>query len=165
MPMTERLTGYEPAFPGWGLIHAETQEPVIPADMVSDDLIEMSDWELHDFAIQVMKSKLEEEGKKVFSAQSSRKIDPSIWFEEDRDQYWVVVREVRHPEKQAAMPTNISEISEFCSRKSQGGYFASVKVANYDDPFDPDADSNGNFLPLYRGHRLMAGFEGLVQVA
>jgi hypothetical protein len=161
MPMTERLIDYEPAFPGWGLIHAETQQPVNPADMVSNELIEMSDWELHDFAIQIVKAKLTEEGKHVFSAQSSRKIDPSIWFEDNGARYWVVVREVRRPEEHAAMPTNIDGISASFSGKAQGGYFASVKVANHDDPFDPDASSNGNFLPLYRGHGLMVGFKGL----
>ncbi len=171
MPMTERLIDYEPAFPGWGLIHAETQQPVNPADMVSNELIEMSDWELHDFAIQIVKAELTEEGKNVFSAQSSRKIDPSIWFEDNGARYWVVVREVRLPEEYAAMPTNIDEISASideisasCSRKAQGGYFASVKVANSDDPFDLDASSNGNFLPLYRGHRLKVGFKGLKRI-
>jgi hypothetical protein len=42
--MREKLTSYEPALSGWGLIHAETRKPVNPADMVSDELIEMSDW-------------------------------------------------------------------------------------------------------------------------
>ena len=76
----------------------------------------------------------------------------------------MVVREVRLPEEYAAMPTNIDEISASCSRKAQGGYFASVKVANSDDPFDLDASSNGNFLPLYRGYRLKVGFKGLKRI-
>ncbi len=161
IPMTERLTSYEPTFPGWGLIHAETREPVNPSDMVTDELVEISDWELHDCAIQMVKSKLVEEGKGVFSAQSSREIDPSIWFEENGDAYWVVVREARHPKKQADVPGNIDEIAMECSRMGKAGYFAGVVVATHNDPFDPEAVANGNFLPLYRGHGMRVKYAGL----
>jgi hypothetical protein len=164
MPMTERLTKFESSMPGWGLIHAETREPVNPPDLVSDELIQMTDWELHDFAIQMVKSKLSEEGKNVFSAQSSREIDPSIWYEEDGDAHWVVVRARRHPELQATAPANMEDIAEGCSRMGKAGFFASVVVANHDDPFDPEAATNGNYLPLYRGHGMSVNYEGLQKI-
>ncbi len=44
------------------------------------------------------------------------------------------------------------------------GYFASVAVLNSDDPFNPDAKSNANYLPLYRGHGMFVKFEGLKSV-
>ena len=44
---------------GWGLVHARTSEPINPFDLVSDEKIEMTDWELLSFAIQVVCSKLE----------------------------------------------------------------------------------------------------------
>lgn len=159
--MNETLTGYEPANHSWGLMHVETGEAVDPSSMVSDELIEMTDWELHDFAIQVVKTRLKEQGLNVFAAQSSTKIDPSIWYEEDDKAYWVVVREVRHPESKAAVPENIGEVADSSSRKGEAGYFASVKIASNEDPFDPNAAQNGNYLPLYRGHGMMVGFEGL----
>ena len=164
MPMTERLTSYEPSLSGWGLIHAETKIPVNPPDLVSDELVEMTDWELHDFAVQVVRSKLSGDGRSVFSAQSSRDIDPSIWYEDGGDSYWVVVREARHPDVQAAMPGNIDDIADGCSRMGRAGFFASVVVANYDDPFDPEAKANGNFLPLYRGHAMSVKYEGLQKI-
>lgn len=164
MPMRGRLTDYEPALPGWGLIHAETKEPVDPGALVSDELIEMTDWELHDFAIQVVKTALEEEGKNVFSAQSDRRIDPSLWFEENGDAYWVVVREARYPLPEVSAPGNLRDIAADCSRMATVGFFASVLVANDDDPFDPDAATNGNFLPLYRGHGMFVRFEGLQDI-
>ena len=52
---------------GWGLLHAATKERIDPLALVSDELIEMSDWEVHDFAISVVENKLEEEGKKACS--------------------------------------------------------------------------------------------------
>jgi hypothetical protein len=36
-----------------------------------------------------------------------------------------------------------------------------LAIANADDPFDPLAKENGNFLPLYRGHKMFISYEGL----
>lgn len=162
MPMNERVGGYEPALPGWGLKHAETGKPVDPGDLVSDELIEMTDWELHDFAIQIVRNQLEAEGK-PFSHQSSIEIDPSIWFDDSGDRCWVVVRAARYPAKAAEMPPNLQNIINGCARLGKRGYFASIVAANADDPFDPDAALNGNYMPLYRGHGIFVKYEGLEQ--
>ena len=146
------------------LNHGVSTEPgltVDPIAMISEELIEMSKWELHDFAIQTVKNYLTQQGKNFFSARSSLHIDPSIWFEESDSLYWVVVRAVKYADKEATIPFNINEIADDCSRMSKEGYFASVAVANAEDPFDSDAKSNGNYLPLYRGHGMIVQFEGL----
>jgi hypothetical protein len=164
MPMKKNLAIYEPALSGWGLVHAQTKDPVNPPDLVSDQLIEMTDWELHNFAVQFVKSQLTEQGKDVFSAQSGYEIDPSIWYEDEGEAYWVVVREARAPAKGAAKPANLGIIAEGCSSRGNAGFFASVLVANADDPFDPAAQTNGNFLPLYRGHGMAVEYDGLQEV-
>ena len=164
LPMAEHLSEFKPCVSGWGLVHAETHQELNPLDLVDDALVEMSDWEVHDFAIQMVKSTLEKEGKNVFSAQSSLHIDPSIWYEEAGQPYWVVVRAARYPDKEASVPANIADIKDNCARMVKTGYFANVGVANADDPFDPDARENGNFLPLYRGYGMIVRFEGLSQV-
>jgi hypothetical protein len=164
MPMRERLADFEPFHGGSGLVHAETGKPINPLELVSGELIEMSDWELHDFAIQVVRDGLEEAGKNVFGSQSSPHIDPALWFEEAGDACWVVVRAARYPQPGPVMPANIEAIADSCSRMGTAGYFAAVTVANRDDPFDPDAGVNGNFLPLMRGHALAPKFEGLQEV-
>ena len=155
---------FEPAHSGWGLVDALTGKAVNPADMVSDERIEMSDWELHDFAIQVVRSHLEKEGKKVFSAQSSLHINPSLWFEDENGPAWVVVRAARYPKKSADRPANLEEIKDYCSKMSREGFFASVTAASADDPFDPFAEKNGNFSPLFRGHGMKVRFEGIEPV-
>jgi hypothetical protein len=164
MPMTEHLSEFKPSIDGWGLQHAETKKNINPLELVTDEPIEISDWELHDFAIQVVRGGLEKEGKNVFSAQSSLHIDPSIWFKESGKEFWVVVRAVRYPEKDADIPKNIQDIRDSCSHMGEVGYFASVAVGNSDDPFDPDAKENGNFLPLYRGHGMFVRYEGINEV-
>ena len=59
MKMQQRISTWEPASPGWGLIHAESGAVITPPALVSDALIEMSRWELHDFAIQIVAQYLE----------------------------------------------------------------------------------------------------------
>lgn len=158
MPMAEHVAEFKPSAYGWGLIHAETGETINPLELVSEQKIEMSDWELHDFAIQIVKDQLGKEGKKVFSKQSSLHIDPSIWFEESDVPYWVVVRAVRYPASEAKQPANIQDIKANCAQMGKAGYFASVAVMNTDDPMV------GKPLPLYRGNGIIVNYKGLEQV-
>jgi len=165
MPMKKRIATYEPSNSGWGLVHAKSRFSIDPVALVSDELIEMSEWELHDFAIQVVKSSLTEQGKKILSSQSSLQIDPSIWFEESKTTHWVVVRAVKYPEKEATVPNNIDEIAQGCAHMGKKGFFASIAIAgateNSDDPFDSDIKASGNYLPLYRGQGMFVKFDGL----
>lgn len=162
MPMTERLTGYETSVSGWGLVHAESGKIINPLDLVSDELMLMSDFELHDFAIQVVKDSLTKEGKTVVYMQSSD-MDPSVWFEEDGNRSWVVVRAVRYPQKDVITITS-DDINADVSGLDGKGYCAFVSVANADDPFDPAASDNGNYLPLYRGHGMIVSYKGLTEM-
>ncbi len=161
MPMKRWLGKWTPSNSGWGLVHAQSTKLINPLDYVTDELIEMTDWELHDFAVQIVCSHLEKEGKKVFSKQPSTEIDPSIWFEDSDGPHFIVVRPARHPEAEAKSPDNIAGIRQSCTKLSNSGYFASVVFANSEDPFDPDAKANGNYLPLYRGHGVFPKFPGL----
>jgi hypothetical protein len=150
------LGGYDIVSAGWGFTHAITGENVNPSDLVSDALIEMTDWELHDFAIQLVAQYIDKNGPKVFSKQPSRHIDPSIWFEDENGKHWVVVRADRYPKKQAEKPDAMQAIKESCAHMSLSGFFASVCVANHNDQFDGKTT-----LPLYRGHGMHANFTGL----
>jgi len=163
LDMEESLGSWKVSRAGWGLIHAETGKEINPLNYVSDELIEMTDWELHDFAVSLVNSDLEKRGKTILGCQPSNHIDPSIWFEDDDGKHFVVVRAGRYPASKIDQPENISDIKQSCSPHSLSGYFASIIFANSDDPFDPDANQNGNYLPLYRGHAVMPkrSFESL----
>lgn len=162
MPMKKWLGKWKPSNSGWGLIHAQSNTAINPLDYVSDELIEMTDWELHDFAIQVVCTHLEKERKKVFSKQPSTEIDPSIWFEDSNGPNFVIIRSSRYPATEAMVPNNIANIKQGCAKIYNSGYFASVVFANSEDPFDPEAKTNGNYLPLYRGHGVFPKFPGLL---
>lgn len=158
MPMKKTPRGWEAASPGWGLIDMATNRPVTPPALITDEKIEMSDWELQDFAVQVVRDQLEKEGRKLMSWQGNPDVDPSLWFVGDRGPEWVVVRTERYPKKDACPPVNWAAIARSCSRLSSIGHFASVSVANADDSFDP---FKGSPLPLWRGHGMYVSYKGL----
>ena len=164
MVMQRTSAGWEPKDGGWGITHAITGEIVSPLDLVSEERIEISNWELQDFAIQIVRNHLEENGNTVYSWVSDPEIDPQIWFvDSDEKHRYVVVRAVRYPESEASLPKNIDEIIEYSRQKSDSGFFASVSVANTDDPLDPDAKEVG-VLPLWRGHGMFVKFKGLISL-
>ena len=159
--MNKNITKFEPVNSGWGLLNAFTKAPVDPLALVNDELIEISDWELHDFAISVVKNGLIEEGKAVYSTCSDMEINPSLWFEENGAHHWVVIRGLRHPSISAERPENLDLIAERMPGEKSAGYYAIVTVANSDDAYDSEAADNGNFLPLYRGHGMTVKYTGI----
>jgi hypothetical protein len=161
MPMVKAGEHWSPRHMGWGLVHMETDNPVDPGLLVSDELIEISDWEVHDMAIQVVRTYLEKEGKQRITSQPAVDIDPSVWFDDEGKSYWVVVRGARYPATKAEIPNHIDDIKADCAELGEGGYFASVVLANADDPYSPDGEGA---LPLYRGHGMHVKYEGLEAV-
>ena len=160
MPMARQEGGWRPCGQGWGLIDASTREPVDPPALVTDEKIEMTDWELHDFGVQVVRTHITESlGRQLMSSQGNPSVDPSIWFVGEQGPEWVVVRAVRYPQKEAPLPSNIQRIAENCSPLSRVGHFASVALANAADKFD-----GGPPMPLWRGAGMYVSFAGLVPV-
>jgi len=156
---------YERIFPDWNLVHAETKKPINPVELISEELVEMSPWEVHDVGIQLVADYIKKDGGEVGSYQSVLKIDPSIWFKRDGIGSYVIVRTVRHPELNAERPTNLNEtIKSIKSLKSPEGkaegYFASVGIANNEDSFD-----GKNSLPLYRGGGMHIRFTGIERLS
>jgi len=149
---------FQPKNGDWGLRHARSGETVDPPSLVSSELIEMSDWELHDFAIQVVTSQIEESGATILSKQPSRHIDPSVWFRDEQGPAFVIIRSVRYPEAEAPRPRNIAEIKTSCEGLSRRGFFASVAVASADQQSE---SASGKVIPLYRGQGMFARYLGL----
>ena len=152
---------WQPVESGWGLIDARTRLPINPVALVTDELIEMTDWELQDFAVQVVRDHLLVQGREIMSFNRNPAVHPSIWFVGDDGPEWVSVGVVRYPLREAPLPANLSELRTTFNRTGRPGHFASVAVANTKDPFDPNIATNGKYLPLYRGHGMYVNFTGL----
>jgi hypothetical protein len=163
MPMRRRAGIWVPDATGWGLLNAQTGALVNPVALVSDERIEMTDWELQDFAVQIVRDHLGNQGRKLMSCKGNPSVDPSIWFVGDRGPEWVVVRAARYPEKTAEPPRNWQAIAEGCARIGKSGHFAPVSVANADEAFDPTGPIPP--IPLWRGHCMLASFDGFLQPA
>jgi hypothetical protein len=119
MPMRRTGNGDEwiPDMPGWGLVDATTKNPFNPVSLVTDEKIEMTPFEIHDMAVQVVKEYIEKKGYELMSYQGNPEIDPSIWFIGDtKGPEYVVVRAVRYPEDHAKIPENLKEIEKRCQQ-------------------------------------------------
>ena len=159
MPMRQAGVDWEPAAPGWGLVEAESGRSIDPPSMVTDQPVEMTDWELHDFAVQIVRNVLEDEGVNRISSQGHPDVDPSLWFTRDRGPEWVLVRAVRYPAHDAPLPDDWRTIAERCAHLGQHGHFASVAVANGAQPEQPDGEPP---LRLLRGGPLVVRYTGMV---
>lgn len=159
MPMKKIGEHWRPVLPGWGLQDARTQQLINPVEQITNEKIEITDWELQDFAVQVVRDSLRAEGKEVMSTQGNPEIDPSIWFVGKDGPEWVVVRAVRYPENRAAIPGNISKIADGCRKLSPIGHFASVGIAN------EDAMKDSSATKIYRGYGAIINYRGLEPIS
>jgi hypothetical protein len=145
--------------PGWGLLDAETGRPINPVALVTEQKIEMSPWEIHDMAVQVVRDYLKKQGFELMSWQGNLEVDPSIWFvgKTTRPE-WVVVRTAKFPATSAVRPSNWNAISGGCAKLSTTGHFASVVVVSVEQRFESREEPP---VPLWRGHGMHVRFPGL----
>lgn len=114
----------------------------------------MTDWELQDFAVRVIRDMLRAEGRDVRSSAGDLGVNPSIWFVGDEGLEWVIVRAVRDPAPKAAPPANWAEIARRCARVGRKGHFASLVVRSANGPRGPAFLARG-----YGCHVAFDGFE------
>jgi hypothetical protein len=153
MPMRRTLRGWVPDLPDWGLIDLRDGKRINPSKLVSEEPVAMTDWELLDFAVQVVRNDLKARGYEIMSSNSNPHVDPNIWFVADMAQgpEWVVVRAAQFPELRAQPPANLDAIARNVAHMSGRGHFASVSFASADDPNSP----------LWRGYCAEVEFDGL----
>ena len=151
MPMKQSEDGWKPAYSGWGILNTVGSELLSPPDLMTDENIVMKDWEVHEFAVQVICQSLESSGKSIIAKSSAPDLDPSIWFEGPDGPEWIMIRSARYPSPDPERPDNWDKLVEHVSKLSSTGHFTGVVLAN---PKDPN-------LPLWRGEPLNARFSGM----
>lgn len=149
---------WRPAESDWGLRDLRDGKPVDPPALADDGLVVMTDWEVHDCAVEIVRNQLEQEGCQIMSSQGSPHVDPSIWFVRKRGPEWVIVRAVRWPAAEATVPANWPGIARRCAALSPYGHFASVGLVSDAQPFKADSEP---VVPLYRGRGMVVRFTGL----
>ena len=119
----------------------------------------MTRWELQDFAVQVVRERLESEGYEVLSWQSDPRMRPSLWFVGDSgEREWVVVEATREDSLRAELPGNWDALCRTVATAGRIGHFASVGVRRA----DPQPAGERRWpAPLWRGHAMLARFTAL----
>lgn len=161
MPMRLRKEGWRPDAADWGLIDLTTRRLFNPLDVVTDTPEEMTPWELHDLAVQIVRHDLAASGKKLMSWQSAPQVSPSIWFEGEAGPEWVVVFGAHRSNPIRELPVTVRVVDNEILKQSTTGHLAYVEYAIADDPFDPDTSASTAPLPMYRGSKLFAKYDGL----
>jgi hypothetical protein len=67
MPMRRVSADWESTELGWGLLDARSRQPLSPPALISEEKIVMTDWELQDMAVQVVRDQLAKEGRELMS--------------------------------------------------------------------------------------------------
>jgi hypothetical protein len=160
MHMTRTQDGWRPTRDGWSLIDAKSDSPIDPPSLATEEPIEMSDWELHDFAVQAVRASIESDGQTIMSSQGNPAVDPSVWFVGDDGPEWVVVRAVRYPERDAERPEHLADVATRCASTIQTGHFASVAVASTNQVLEDDAP----VAPLVRRGPMYVNYQELEDV-
>jgi hypothetical protein len=160
LPMKKLFDGTWVAdMPGWGLLDAESRRSIDPVALVTELEIEMTPWEVHDMAVQVVRDYLGKQGFELMSWQGNPDVDPSIWFiGKTKQPEWVVVRSAKFPANNAERPNNWQAIAAGCSQLSATGHFASVAVVSVSQPFESSEEAP---VPLWRGQGMHVRFTGL----
>lgn len=131
--------GWEPSFPESPLLGiTETGDlgVINLPSLISEDLIELTDWELGDWAVGIVVEHVMKEfniaNRHELNYQSTTGIYPQIWFQDEHGAIrYVVFSAIRYPAKEAPMPDNIDEIRSIADQRGTG-FFASVSFAQSD---------------------------------
>jgi hypothetical protein len=157
--------GWMPVNEGWGLKHAETNELINPQDYMTNQDVEITDWEVADIANFRVIKEIEESGGTILSTNSDPNVYPSIFFvDEDGKPNFVVVAVARYPNEPELENGLIEKIKEGASGFATSGYISEVTLVSAHDLFDPDAKENGNYLSLLRGAGYHLKFSGLLKI-
>lgn len=157
---------------GWNLLHLVDRQPVEPAAWTSETRVEMSEWEIRNFCIQVVRGHIEDKmGATIQSFCDVIGIDPQIWFEDASGALnWVIVRHypiIKGDETNEWIPfvqTN-PRLTEY------DGFLAAVSLASaepfiYDSAGEivPLSERFSGKAPLYRGDGFYIKFDGLQRI-
>ena len=163
---------FRPLKDGWTLSNLESGVSVVPDDFVDDVKVEMSEWELRNFSIQIVRDHIEKNLKDtILSYCDVIGIDPQVWFEDQQgNRCWVIVRNFglidgSESSKFRGMETRNPQLVPY------DGYFAAVSVAS-SEPVTLDLDAKlvplskrfDGSSPIYRGDGFYVNFKGLERI-
>jgi hypothetical protein len=166
---TETMT---PLSVDWNLFDAVEMTSVDPEAFDMSTPIVMSEWELRNFAIQIVRNSITEDGTgEVLSFTDVLGVDPQLWFQDDQgNRAWVIVRHCPQiTGNEWHEFTGLEKLNPQLSRYD--GYFAAVSLAS-SAPVLHDLEGNiiplsqrfAGKAPLYRSDGFHIKFEGIKRI-
>lgn len=155
MPMRKKGDEWQPTVSGWGLVDHKTGQPLSPFDLITDETIEMTDWEIHDFGIQTVRDHLREAGWTIESWQSDPQVDPSIFAHKTDERCAFVVRTANKGPHIAPRPDNATQTSDWLETQGYEAKFIGMKVASLDVPWHTDPEFQHLTRKIPRRSRLL----------
>ena len=148
-----RMKSMSPFRRGWNLITPFSHEDIDPMLIASDEPRLMSDWEINNFGIQIVRDYLYDQKMNVLSYCDLLDIKPQIWFEDrHKKRKWVYVKNSQYP--------NSAEFDGFDipdAIKEYEGFFAGVSFM----PIEKTPPKDWN---MYRDQPAEVNFEGLLPI-
>jgi hypothetical protein len=161
-----------PTSAGWNLFDAVELTPLDPEASEMTGQIVMSEWEQRNFAIQVVRDSITQDGSaEILSFTDVLGVDPQVWFQDAADNHaWVIVRhcpQITGTEWEAHIGLEKSNPH----LRPHDGYFAAVSLAssaavlhNLDGKVIPLTERFTGEAPLYRGDGFHIKYEGLKRI-
>ena len=162
----------EPISKGWNLIHLVTGKNIVPAECANAKKIQMSDWELRNFGLQLVRNYITEQlSGNVLSFCDVIGIDPQLWFDDKSGRRsWVIVR---HYGLLTGQEKDDWINFEQSNRQLQGydGFLGAVSLASaepivrdMEGEIIPPSERFSGSAPLYRGDKFYVKFDGLQRI-
>lgn len=84
----------KPLSAGWNITHLVSDVEIIPEALITKDKVPMSEWELHNFGIQIYRDTyIKLRGWTLLSYCDVVGIDPQMWIETEKgERCWVIIR-------------------------------------------------------------------------
>jgi hypothetical protein len=135
---------------GWNLYDPLTNKDIIPEDLGTNLPTRLSEWELMNFSIQIVRDDIKKKGWKIFSFCDLPEINPQIWIEDNYNRRcWVIVRNIK-TEEERNFHNWIKFIHNTNILEKFDGYFAPVRLV-----------SDKGTSDLLRGAPAMVDYRGL----
>ena len=141
---------FYPLSNGWNLYDPLTNRDIIPEAIATESTKYLSEWELMNFAIQIVRDDIKKKGWKIYSFCDIPEINPQIWIEDNfNKRCWVIVRVIK-TDNERDFHKWINFIHNTSILENFDGYFAAVRFVTV------NGTSN-----LIRGNEALIDYRGL----
>ena len=149
------MAPWAPVLPDWDLWDIGSGGSIRPEEQALAEPLPVTSWELHDFAVQVVRETLRRHRLEITAWNSDPEVQPAIWFKGASGLEWASVGECLGTPFQVPVPESLQEHASSLTAKGFRGWWGPVGFA-------PLVRKPGRLDGLYRGEGANVDFRGLM---